>query len=300
MRGRAGRRSPAPRRTRRPRRCPGRPAASAASSAPGSISPARAVLTSSASGFISARWRAVTIPRVSGESFRCRLTTSRARAERLEIGLGLVPVGRVRARATPRVPRRARCIPSARPYAGDERADRAVADDPERPAVQLAPDRRLPGARRAARRRPRRGSGSTRGSARASAPPGRTATPTRCRRRSRAACTPRVDVGHPASRLADQPQVRGAAPAAVRRSAFARGSARAPPRRRSAPPAPRGRRGAPSGRRRRAAETARSSRAARPPAGSPPSRRHASARRIGRAAAGGRNARIPHGCYDPA
>ena len=57
---------------------PGRPARSASTSAPGSISGARLVLTSSAVGFMRARSSAVTMPRVASTSRMCSETTSHA------------------------------------------------------------------------------------------------------------------------------------------------------------------------------------------------------------------------------
>ena len=55
---------------------PGRPAFTAASSAPGATSPARLVLTNTALGFMRARSAAVTMPRVSGISRTWIDTTS--------------------------------------------------------------------------------------------------------------------------------------------------------------------------------------------------------------------------------
>ena len=101
----------------------------------------------------------------------------RALAERVELRLGLVPVGGWRARASAARPHATHVHPERASVAGDERADVPVADDPERAAVQLAADRRLPRARREARRRRRRGSGSRPGSARASARRARTRDP---------------------------------------------------------------------------------------------------------------------------
>ena len=219
---RADRRSRAPRRTRRSPRCPGLPAASAASSAPRSISPARAVLTSSASGFISARCRPSRCPRVSGDSFRCRLTTSERAQSASRSGSASWPSARARSSDAGAAPGE-HVHPERRCRTGDERADRPVADDAERPAVQLRSDRRLPGARpqrdgvvdeAAGRREDQRQRELRRGVRRPR--PGADDDPA-----PRAGLD--VDVRRPAAGLADQPQVGEQRRAAARRSASARG-----------------------------------------------------------------------------
>ncbi len=73
---------------------PGRPARSAASSAPGATSPARLVLTKSAVGFIRARSAAVTMPRVASISRTWSDTTSDSLEERLRLGATAWPSAR--------------------------------------------------------------------------------------------------------------------------------------------------------------------------------------------------------------
>ena len=113
----------------------------------------------------------------------------RALAERVEIRLGFVPVGGgalERRRASP-----GEHVHPERPsVAGDERADVPVADDPERASVQLPADRRLP--RAGAKRDGVGDDAAGRGEDQRERQLGRGVrqTPSRCRRRSRAACTP--------------------------------------------------------------------------------------------------------------
>jgi len=84
---------------------PGRPAFSAAASAPFSTSPSRLVLTNSAVGFIEARSAPETMPRVSGVSFRCSDNTSDS------------PNNCALLDATSRPSARARCAEPSRPSA---------------------------------------------------------------------------------------------------------------------------------------------------------------------------------------
>ena len=79
---RRGRAAAPPRRRRRPP-CPGARRCSALTSAPGSISGARLVFTSSAVGFMRARSSAVTMPRVASTRRMCSETTSHSLEERL-------------------------------------------------------------------------------------------------------------------------------------------------------------------------------------------------------------------------
>ena len=69
-----------------------------------------------------------------------------ARAESVEVGLGLVPVA-AGARERPLAAPCEHVHPERAPVAGDERSDRAVAHDAEDASVQLPADRRLPAAR---------------------------------------------------------------------------------------------------------------------------------------------------------
>ena len=178
----------------------------------------------------------MTSPRVSGVSLRWTLTTSERSQRRVELRLGLVSVGGgalERRRASP-----GEHVHSERPsVAGDERADVPVADDPERASVQLPADGRLPrsGAKRdgvgddAAGRGEDQRERQLGGRVRRPAAGADDDSPARALRE--------VDVGHSPAGLADQPQVGEKRQQRLRRSACARGSGRAPPRRRSGPPA---------------------------------------------------------------
>src|SRR5262249_46863352 len=127
---------------------PGRPARSAASSAPGAISPARLVLTIRALGFMRARSAAVTMPRVASISRRGSDSPSDS-ANRAPL-----PAPTARAAAPPRGARvRHRVLSAPRQHvhaeglavAGDDGADLAVAVDAEGLAAQPDADRvRLP------------------------------------------------------------------------------------------------------------------------------------------------------------
>ena len=124
-------------RTRRPRPCPGRPRLSAASSASGSTSSAREVLTNSAVGFMRERSSSVTMPRVSSVSRRCRPTARRAASKKSSrLGGHLEAVG-------PRLGASCLAAPDHAPACrrpGRSRATswpmRAVAPDAERLALE--------------------------------------------------------------------------------------------------------------------------------------------------------------------
>ena len=160
----------------------------------------------------------------------------RALAERVEVRLGFVPVGGgalERRRASP-----GEHVHPERPsVAGDERADVPVADDPERASVQLPADGRLPraGAKRDGVGDDAAGRGEDQGERQLG---GRV-------RRPRAGADDdsapgalrRGRCGAFRGRSGRSASGRGGAPAAARRSACARGSGRAPPRRRSGQPA---------------------------------------------------------------
>ena len=177
----------------------------------------------------------MTRPRVSGVSLRWTLTTSERSQRRVELRLGLVSVGGSaleRRRASP-----GEHVHSERPsVAGDERADVPVADDPERASVQLPADGRLPrsGTKRDGVGDDAAGRGEDQGERQLG---GRV-----CRPRAGAdddsapGALRDVDVGHSPAGLADQPQVGEERQQRLRRSACARGSGRAPPRRRFGQP----------------------------------------------------------------
>ena len=121
----------------------GPPGRKAATSAPGSISGARLVLTRSAVGFMRAKSAAVTMSRVAVTSRMCREMTSQsakncffARRDRIAVGARLFE----RSGARPDQHRHAE-----RPaVAGDDAADAAVAVNPERLAAQRLADADLP------------------------------------------------------------------------------------------------------------------------------------------------------------